>query len=258
MRVLKHFKPMTIKAVRATITLGDIDLDVYQLPDGQYFLSLTQVAETIDMPLKRMSEIRELKMVQTLYPQGFRMSETVKVEGGTKPVTIISLDDVSKYWTLAAFQTQNAKAMSLLAASQAETLERRADHAFGAIRDEKERNDRLAARTKGKVARRSLTDAIQDYTESHEVSDNYKRWIISNCSDHLNKIILGAKAKQAKKFYQLPENSLLRNHIPVDALRELELAEEMASRLIEERDMEPLEAVKQACVVCFTRSVGLE
>jgi hypothetical protein len=27
---------MTIKAVRATITLGDIDLDVFQLPDGSY------------------------------------------------------------------------------------------------------------------------------------------------------------------------------------------------------------------------------
>jgi hypothetical protein len=100
---------MTIKAIKATITLGDIDLDVFQLPDGKYFLSLTQVAETIDMPLKRMSEIRELNLAKTLYPEGFRMSETVKVEGGTKPVSMISLDDVSKYWTLAAFQTRRDK-----------------------------------------------------------------------------------------------------------------------------------------------------
>jgi hypothetical protein len=249
---------MTNKATRATIKLGDIYLDVFQLPDGKYFLSLTQVAGAIDIPLKRMSELRELNMAKTLCPQGFRMSETIKVEGGTKPVTAISLDDASTYWTLAAFKTQNIKAIALVAACTAESLERRADAAHGVVRDEEERNDRMAARVKGKVARRSLTDVIKAYVESRDVSDNYKKFIFSNCSDHLNKIILGAKAKQAKEFYHIPESSLLRNHIPVDALRELELTEEMAARLIEERDTEPLEAVKQACVVCFTRSVGLE
>jgi hypothetical protein len=248
----------TTKAIRATIKLGDIELDVFQLPDGKYFLSLTQVAETIDMPLKRMSQIRELKLTQTLYPEGFRMSETVKVEGGTKPVSMISLDDVSKYWTLAAFQTQNPKAMALLAASQTEALERRADAAFNVIRSEVERNERLEARIKGKVARRFLTDAIKDYIDRHsDLSDNYKKFVYSNCSDCLNKIIFGAKAKQAKEFYSVPEHSLLRNHIPVAALRELELTEEMAKRLIDERDLEPLEAVKQASVLCFTKEIGL-
>ena len=132
----------TIKATRATILLGDIELDVFQLPDGKYFLSLTQIAESIDLDKKRLSELRELKLAQSLYFEGFRKSENVKVEGGTKPVSMISLDDVSKYWTLAAFQTQNLKAISLLAASQAEALERRADAAFNVIRSEEERNQR--------------------------------------------------------------------------------------------------------------------
>jgi hypothetical protein len=55
----------------------------------------------------------------------------------------------------------------------------------------------------------------------------------------------------------VPPNSLLRNHVPRAALRELALAEELASRLIEERDMEPLRAVEQACKTCFTKFVGL-
>ena len=69
-----------IKAIKATINLGDTLLDGYQVPNGEYFLSLTQVAETIDMPLKRMSELRELNLSQSLYPQGFRISETLQVE----------------------------------------------------------------------------------------------------------------------------------------------------------------------------------
>jgi hypothetical protein len=84
----------TIKATRATITLGNIELDVFQMPDGKYFLSLYQIAESIEISHKRIAEFRELKLAQTLYPEGFRVAEKIKVEGGTKPVSMISLDDV--------------------------------------------------------------------------------------------------------------------------------------------------------------------
>lgn len=92
-----------IKAIRATITLGDAEFDVYQLPDGKYFLSIMQIAESIEIPHQRFAEFRELKLAQSLYPEGIQKAEKCKVEGGTKPVSMISLDDVSKYWTLAAF-----------------------------------------------------------------------------------------------------------------------------------------------------------
>lgn len=136
---------MTSKAIRATIKLGSIEIDGYQMPDGKYFLSLVQVAETIEMPLKRMSQLRELELSLTLYPQGFQESELQKVEGGTKPVKSISLDDATKYWTLAASR-QNMRAFMLVAACTAEALERRFDSAFGVVRTEQERQDKLEAR----------------------------------------------------------------------------------------------------------------
>lgn len=55
----------------------------------------------------------------------------------------------------------------------------------------------------------------------------------------------------------IPETSLLRNHIPVAALNELERVEDLAGRLIDNKDMEPLDAVKQASVLMFARTVGL-
>jgi hypothetical protein len=247
---------MTIKAVRATITLGDIKLDVFQLPDGEYRVSLTQTTEALGFDKRKGSSFLALEVVQSLATYGLQGSIFLAEDTNQKikALTLDAFKAIVMYYALKG----NLLAQSILGACLVEAVERRADAAHGVVRDEEERNDRMTARIKGKVARRTLTDVVKNYIESHDVSDNYKKFIFSNCSDHLNKIILGAKAKQAKEFYQVPESSLLRNHIPVAALRELELTEEMAARLIEERDMEPLEAVKQACVVCFTRSVGLE
>jgi hypothetical protein len=153
----------------------------------------------------------------------------------------------------------NQAALDLVVACGVEALERRADAAFGVVQSEQERDQRLALRTAGIFARRTLTDAIRDYLDRHpELSDTYRKFIWSNCSDHLNKIVLGAKAKQAREYYEIPKNSLLRNHIPIAALNELERTEDLAGRHVDERDLEPLEAVRMAAAVMFTRTVGLD
>jgi hypothetical protein len=252
---------MSVKAVREKITLGDIELDVFQLPDGSYGYTYEWLGTVIGRDKSILSDKKSpfyLYNLNKSLSKEALTNQRVFVEGISK-AKLNYLTDPQLMVVLGslAYMVPD-KVVPFLVACGIEALERRADAAFRVVRDEEERNDRMAARQKGKVARRSLTDVIRDYMESHNVSDNYKRFIFANCSDHLNKIILGAKAKQAREFYQIPESSLLRNHIPVDALRELELTEEMAARLIEERDMEPFEAVKQACLVCFTRSVGLE
>jgi hypothetical protein len=252
---------MTTKAVQAKITLGDIDLAVFKLPDGSYGYTYEWLGDLIGRDKSILSDKKSpfyLYSLNKSLSKEALTNQRVSVEGISK-AKLNYLTDPQLMVVLGslAYMVPD-KVVPLLVACGIEALERRADAAFGVKRDEEERNDRMAARIKGKVARRALTDVIKDYMDSHELSDNYKRWIFTLCSDHLNKIILGAKAKQARDFYQIPKSSLLRNHIPVAALRELELTEEMAARLIEERDMEPLEAVKQACVVCFTRSIGLD
>lgn len=245
----------TTKAARATIQLGDIELDVFQLPDGTYQISQSQTTNAVNKPPKRMVELAQSDKGQILIQSGFEKGLKVRVEG-SKPVNLIPLEVAFQFWVL-ELSIGNPEALALVSACGVESIERRADAAFNVVRSEVERNERLEARIKGKVARRFLTDAIKDYLDRHELSENYKKFVYSNCSDCLNKIILGAKAKQAKEFYSVPEHSLLRNHIPVAALRELELTEEMAKRLIDERDLEPLEAVKQASVLCFTKEIGL-
>jgi hypothetical protein len=234
----------TTKASRAVITLGDIQLDVFQLPDGKYFLSLTQVAESIDVPLKRMSRIRELKLAQTLYPEGFRMSPSVKVEDGTKPVQMISLDDVSKYWTVSACHYQNGTAMALLAASQAEALERRADKAFDVQRTEEEYNQRLVIRRDGIVSRFFWTDVIDEYIRTHEVSDNYRRFIYHHVSDMVNKAVLGMTAKQFRESQGLPDGITTRDYCTTEQLKQIDTIEKAAGMRVKRDDMCPKQALK--------------
>lgn len=117
---------MYIKADRVTITFGDIDLDAYQSSTGEYFLPLPQVSEAIDMLLEDMMELRHLELAKTMYPRGFGNPVIFHVEGALtrslenaleySMLATISLEDVVKYWYLAAIETQNAKAMSLVLA----------------------------------------------------------------------------------------------------------------------------------------------
>ncbi len=190
-----------------------------------------------------MSEIRELKLAQTLYPQGFQEAEKIKVQGGTKPVSIITLDDVSKYWTLAAFQTQNVKAIALLAASQSEALERRADAAFGVMREEEERNARFVTRRDSIISRHFWTDCIDRYCKTHEVSDNYRRWVYLNVSDYLNKALFGMKSKEIRQHYDIGENSP-RDYFPTETLKIVETIEKATALRVKMTDSCPKQAIK--------------
>jgi hypothetical protein len=246
----------TIKAERATITLGDIELDVFQLPDGSYRYSYELLAAILEKDKSILSDKKSPYDIRKLTGNP-ETNQKVKLDGIGYSYSTISQKDLTSA-LLSLVKLGCIKAYAYVEAALQEPFEARADAAFNVIRTEEARNNRLAQRAKNTMIRRTLTDSIRDYTIKHESSETYIKFIYSNCSDHLNKIILGARAKQAKEFYALPAHSLLRNHIPVKALRELELVEEMSSRLIDERDVEPLEAVKQACVICFTKTVGLE
>lgn len=68
----------TKKATKATIQLGDIELDVFQLPDGEYIFSKSQVVNSVKTDKKRLSEILETKALQKHMPQGLRLSYKVK------------------------------------------------------------------------------------------------------------------------------------------------------------------------------------
>lgn len=157
----------TQKAVRATIVLGDIEIDVFQMPDRSYCYSQTQAFMSIadkgydtKQAAKRYIEKITSKQAKTLIPQGFSSIVKVKIEGENQTFNAISQTDVTNFWLLFAVDS-NMKAIALLGACAQEALERRADAAFNILRTEEERNQFFIERRDGKKARREYTDMIK-------------------------------------------------------------------------------------------------
>ena len=246
---------MIIKAVRATIKLGDIEIVGYQLPDGTYKVSQQTFKDTLDSLIGNSTGKKYLK---PLLDNSSSMVDAVKVEGYNRPIKMYGLDTFSEGVSVYA-KLGNKKAVAILVACMSEALERRFDTAFGIVRSEEERNTRMQARIQSKYTRRTLTDSIKEYIERHpELSENYSKFIYSNCSDHTNLTVLGAKSKQVKVELDLKPTGLLRDTIPLKSLREIEAIEMVAGRLIDAEDVEPLEATKKASQIMHAKTLGFQ
>jgi hypothetical protein len=243
----------TIKATRATIKLGDIELDVFQLPDGSYGFSKNSLKEQFNILLGNSTG---KKHAQPLIDKRPSLVQKFKIADNNATAHIIHIE-LFKEIVAAYAGLGNVKCIALLTACFAEALERRADSAFSVIRTEEERNLFLKARMEGKMVRRTLTDSIKEYISRHpELSEMYRRFVYSNCTDCINLVVLGAKSKQVKLELDLKPTGLLRDVIPYATLREIEAVEVLAGRLIDAEDLEPLEACKKALELIHARTLG--
>jgi hypothetical protein len=144
------------KARRETIALGSIPLDVFQLPDGSYRMSQTQVAEAVDLEESYIRRFLSSKWLKAL-PGMDRSSddfERIDYEGRGKPIRAIPLETATLFWVYQVWQ-KNRQALVLVVATVQEALERRADAAFGIARSEAEYQAATAEMMKllGRVAR---------------------------------------------------------------------------------------------------------
>jgi hypothetical protein len=131
----------TIKAVRGTILLGEISIEVYMLPDGGYKLAGRNVTEAIGENPMSLSRVMGVKSLKDL-PHA--ASECHKVNGGKggSPFFPVAIADASVYWVEMAIQG-NPKAKAISIAAMAESIERRADSIFGVSSTEGDRNIRF-------------------------------------------------------------------------------------------------------------------
>lgn len=142
----------SIKATRQPISIGDRTIDGFMLPDGNYRMSQTQVAECVGLNERNAREFLQSKALKTLLGQGYTPAiseiepDSEQLRGGSR-IRAWSLEVVSAYWLWQAFRG-NRTALSLCMALILESLERRFDSAFGVSRTEQERNERLQDRVR--------------------------------------------------------------------------------------------------------------
>jgi len=190
-----------VKAKRRTIHLGDKPLEVFQLASGEYRLSQTQVAEAIEKPESSFREFLESKAPEALPYKGFD-SGKMPVEDSNRPINPTPIDLAIAYWTKEA-RIQNQIAVSLLSACAKETIERRADKAFGIQRTEVEYNFRF------KTAFEKLADAFPESSLATLGDDDRTESMILAEQDVLQKI----KKKFPKEIFKLSKKAFIEEFV---------------------------------------------
>jgi hypothetical protein len=136
-----------VKATRASVSLGNLTIDGFMLPDGSYRMSQTQAAECIGLGVQNASDFLRSKAFRSLTggdytAQIFEIEADVSQQRGSSRINALPLEVVAVYW---AWQSArgNKAALPLVIALMSESLERRFDVAFNVQRSESEWNDRL-------------------------------------------------------------------------------------------------------------------
>ena len=162
-----------MKAKRATIELGDRELEVFQLADGSYDLSQAQVAKAVKKSRQNASDFLRSKWLKALPGMDYTGQKNDLIEvasdhegrGGTR-IAPISLELAAIYWYYQAKQG-NKDAEALVIACLADSLLRRADEAFGVVRTAGEYNQRLKS-LETQLATLSENYAIDDAARENE------------------------------------------------------------------------------------------
>lgn len=182
----------SIKATRASVQIGALEVDGFMLPDESYRMSLTQAAECVEKTAQGISNFLKSKTLKRLLAEAggisnFLKSATVEAlsddtytpdqflvdigdEGsqGQTRIRGVHLEIVSLYWHWESYRG-NKRAFILVTGLATETLERRFDIAFGVTRTEQEWNERLIQRNQ------QLERALAELGEAFAIEDDIRR-----------------------------------------------------------------------------------
>jgi hypothetical protein len=118
------------KATKAVIQLGETSISVYRIDSsGIYCLSRSQITFVINKSNFRYTELSRLKGGEILLQQEPQGGQKIYIEG-VAPFESVTLEQAATFWAL-ELSMGNQKALELVVAITAESLERRADKAFG-------------------------------------------------------------------------------------------------------------------------------
>ncbi|ALY07463.1 KilA-N domain-containing protein [Nodularia phage vB_NspS-kac65v162] len=102
-------------------------------------------------------------------------------------------------------------------------------------------------RSKGIGTRRELTDAIKDYLLRHlNVSDNYKKWVYARATNMMYLSVFGMEAVALEAKLGCERNKS-RDNLTAKCLKKIDAAENAICSLIDNQDIEPIEAVERYC-----------
>ncbi|MDJ0534768.1 MAG: hypothetical protein QNJ70_20185 [Xenococcaceae cyanobacterium MO_207.B15] len=238
-------KKKPLKAVVATVRYAGFEFEGLRLPDSTYAIGIPQVVDLLARDINgfRPSKNTASRDFKRILGKRFRPSK-IATELDNAKINVIGIETFGLLMIQLAIRG-NEVAQAIAEASVTTTLEMAYDIAFNNKQKLEEYQARHEARVQGKLTRRSLTDAIQDYIKANAdtLSDKYERFVYNNCSNAVNRIIFGRSAKKLKESWNCTE---LRDAMTSEELSHVDSVERLAVRLIDELGYEPFSAVKEA------------
>ena len=233
------------KAVVATVNYAGFEFPGLKLPDGQYGIAVPQIVNLIqkDTDGFRPSTNTASRDFKRLLGRRFCPSK-ISTELNNAKINVVSIEIFALLMLhLAVKGIKIAEAIAETSITM--SLEQAFDLAFDNKQSLEEYQKKQATRTQGKLTRRKLTDSIKDYLDNHskETSENYKKWIYPNCSDAINRIVFGLSSKKLREKWECKDP---RDAMTFEELTIVEGVERLTMTLIDEKEYEPLSAVKEA------------
>jgi len=232
-------KSITQKATVSPVPFGkNLVIEGLLLADGNFAIAVPQICSLFSFLIHNAS--RDIKAILGADFQ-FLKARTTLNSKAVNYVTLLDFECLIVELTIQGNSTAIALTRSLVGLSLTQVF----SDAFNIEFDKADRQAHLTARLAGKITRRSLTDAIKDYVETHSTSENYRQWIYSNCSDKINLALFDKKACQLKKERGCKDNDALRDTHSKAELVLIDRIEGHAVILID-KGMEPLMATQDA------------
>ena len=237
----------TKKAIKATIMLGSIEIDVYKMPSGEYKLSQTQVARLIEKEENSFREFLRGKSLEALNHKGFRPVK-FPASDGNEQKNAIPIKVAKSYWRYHD-RKGNAIACALIDACMEETIERRADTAFGIQRTKEEYNVRFATRMDLKKDKYpQLARAIASWLHKEGLYETQKaRLWFSRTHDQMNLRIQNITSKEFKSRNNIAESALIRDYYDIPVIIDYSSVTQLAANILKAGSVDPVEAVNLAC-----------
>lgn len=158
---------MSDKAKRATVSIGSLEVEGFQMPDGSYRMSITSAAEAVGLSVRNASDFLRSKAIKRLLGEGYTPPKSeIEVESdeqirGQARINALPLEAVNAYWHWQSHRG-NKTALSLCMALSFETLGRRFDGVFGVSRSDEEYNQLLAERLQQQRIIENLSEAYAE------------------------------------------------------------------------------------------------
>jgi hypothetical protein len=234
---------ITKKTTIAQVNFGFTQIEGLMLPSGEFAIAVTQIANLFSLGTPNYAS-QELKR---LLGKDFKPHKCFTPFNRNK-VNVISLQDLSKIALLLAYKgNKTAQAFNL--ACVEESIERRFNNAFDQKVTEDEYNERLKVRMQGIQTRRTLTDAIKDYIIKHSITGNEAKFMYINVTNALYISLSGCNAQKIRKLLKVDPHANVRDFLDTKQLKNIDNCEDLMMRLIDQQDINPLDASKHVANV---------